>query len=171
MQGVHSRSDEPGRRSGRGRRSPQGLCQPGGGAVSCVEREPGTGNRERVRYGSQFPDPGSRFRMTASELRQRFLDFFKEKGHAIIPSASLIPENDPSVLFTTAGMQPLVQYLQGQPHPMGERIANVQKCLRTDDIDEVGDNRHLTFFEMLGNWSLGDYFKQEAIGWSFEFLT
>lgn len=109
--------------------------------------------------------------MTVSALRQKFLDFFKEKGHSVIPSASLIPENDPSVLFTTAGMQPLVPYLQGQPHPMGKRLADVQKCLRTDDIEEVGDGVHLTFFEMLGNWSLGDYFKAEAIGWSFEFLT
>ncbi len=109
--------------------------------------------------------------MTVSQLRQKFLEFYKEKGHSVIPSASLIPENDPSVLFTTAGMQPLVPYLQGQPHPMGKRVADVQKCLRTDDIEEVGDNRHLTFFEMLGNWSLGDYFKEEAIGWSFEFLT
>jgi alanyl-tRNA synthetase len=109
--------------------------------------------------------------MTASEIRQKYLDFFKSKGHAIIPSASLIPENDPTVLFTTAGMHPLVPYLTGQPHPMGTRLADVQKCLRTDDIEEVGDNRHLTFFEMLGNWSLGDYFKQEAIQWSFELLT
>ena len=109
--------------------------------------------------------------MTAAELRQKYLDFFKEKGHAIIPSASVVPENDPTVLFTTAGMQPLVPYLSGNPHPMGRRLANAQKCLRTDDIEEVGDNRHLTFFEMLGNWSLGDYFKQEAITWAFEFLT
>jgi len=109
--------------------------------------------------------------MTVHDLREKFLAFFKEKGHAVIPSASLTPENDPSVLFTTAGMQPLVPYLKGDPHPMGKRLANAQKCIRTDDIDEVGDNRHLTFFEMLGNWSLGDYFKPESIGWSFEFLT
>lgn len=109
--------------------------------------------------------------MTVAQIRAKFLEFFKEKGHAIIPSASLLPENDPTVLFTTAGMHPLVPYLQGQSHPMGKRLADSQKCLRTDDIEEVGDNRHLTFFEMLGNWSLGDYFKQEAISWSFEFLT
>lgn len=109
--------------------------------------------------------------MTVAEIRQKFLDFFKDKGHAIIPSASLIPENDPTVLFTTAGMHPLVPFLVGQEHPMGRRLADAQKCLRTDDIEEVGDNRHLTFFEMLGNWSLGDYFKQESIAWSFEFLT
>jgi len=105
--------------------------------------------------------------MSTKELRQKFLDFFREKGHAIIPSASLIPENDPTVLFTTAGMHPLVPYLLGESHPVGKRIASAQKCLRTDDIDEVGDNRHLTFFEMLGNWSLGDYFKRETITWSF----
>ncbi len=109
--------------------------------------------------------------MTSAEFRQIFLDFFRSKGHEIIPSASLIPENDPTVLFTTAGMQPLVPYLSGALHPKGVRLADAQKCLRTDDIDEVGDNRHLTFFEMLGNWSLGDYFKREAIDWSFEFLT
>ncbi len=109
--------------------------------------------------------------MTTNQIRQKFLDFFREKGHVIIPSASVVPENDPTVLFTTAGMHPLVPYLQGQPHPGGKRLADSQKCVRTDDIEEVGDNRHLTFFEMLGNWSLGDYFKQEAIAWSFEFLT
>jgi len=109
--------------------------------------------------------------MTANELRTKYLEFFKSKGHTIIPSASLIPENDPSVLFTTAGMHPLVPYLMGQEHPGGKRVVNVQKCVRTSDIDDVGDNRHLTFFEMLGNWSFGDYFKKEAIEWSFEFLT
>ncbi len=105
------------------------------------------------------------------ELRQKYLDFFKSKGHSVIPSASVIPDNDPTVLFTTAGMHPLVPYLMGQTHPAGRRLVNAQKCIRTQDIDEVGDNRHDTFFEMLGNWSLGDYFKTEAIGWSFEFLT
>ncbi len=109
--------------------------------------------------------------MTAQELRTKWLEFFKSKSHAIIPSASLVPENDPSVLFTMAGMFPLVPYLMGQDHPGGKRVANVQKCIRTIDIDEVGDNTHLTFFEMMGNWSFGDYFKKEAIEWSFEFLT
>jgi len=109
--------------------------------------------------------------MTSKELRQKYLDFFKEKEHAIIPSAPVVPENDPTVLFTTAGMHPLVPFLMGEKHPKGKRLANVQKCVRTVDIDEVGDNRHLTFFEMLGNWSLGDYFKREAIEWSFEFIT
>lgn len=105
------------------------------------------------------------------ELIQKYLDFFKKKQHAILPSASLIPENDPTVLFTTAGMHPLVPYLLGQKHPLGKRLASVQKCIRTGDIDVVGDTTHHTFFEMLGNWSLGDYWKEEAIEWSFEFLT
>ncbi len=109
--------------------------------------------------------------ITAKELRKMWLDFFEEKGHAIISSASLIPENDPTVLFTTAGMHPLVPYLLGEKHPAGNRLADVQKCVRTGDIDEVGDNSHCTFFEMLGNWSLGDYFKKEMIPWSYEFLT
>ena len=109
--------------------------------------------------------------ITSSELRQKYLDFFKERGHAVIPSASIIPNNDPTVLFTTAGMHPLVPYLMGQKHPEGTRLTDVQKCIRTGDIDEVGDASHLTFFEMLGIWSLGDYFKKEAIAWSYEFLT
>jgi alanyl-tRNA synthetase len=109
--------------------------------------------------------------MKADELRDMYLQFFKEKGHAVISGASLIPENDPTVLFTTAGMHPLVPYLLGEPHPAGRRLCNVQKCIRTGDIDAVGDESHLTFFEMLGNWSLGDYFKEEAIAWSYEFLT
>ncbi len=109
--------------------------------------------------------------MTANELRSKYLEFFKSKGHAIIPSASLIPENDPTVLFTTAGMHPLVPYLMGEKHPAGTRLCDAQKCIRTSDIDEVGDATHHTFFEMLGNWSLGDYFKKEAIEWSWEFLT
>ncbi len=109
--------------------------------------------------------------ISSVQLRQMYLNFFKSKGHAIIPSASVIPDNDPTVLFTTAGMHPLVPYLMGQKHPAGSRLVNAQKCIRTQDIDEVGDNRHDTFFEMLGNWSLGDYFKSEAIEWSYEFLT
>lgn len=109
--------------------------------------------------------------MISADIRQRFLEFFAKRGHAVLPSASLVPRNDPSVLFNTAGMQPLVPYLLGEPHPQGSRLASCQKCVRTGDIDEVGDNRHLTFFEMLGNWSLGDYFKEEAIRWSYEFLT
>ena len=110
-------------------------------------------------------------KMTSSELRSMWLNFFKSKGHAVIPSASVIPENDPTVLFTTAGMHPLVPYLLGSKHPAGTRLTDVQKCIRTGDIDEVGDASHLTFFEMLGNWSLGDYFKKEMIAWSWEFLT
>ena len=109
--------------------------------------------------------------MKAIDIRKKYLNFFKEHGHTIIPSAPLIPENDPSVLFTTAGMQPLVPYLLGEKHPSGTRLTDYQKCVRTNDIDEVGDNRHLTYFEMLGNWSLGDYFKEESIQMSYEFLT
>lgn len=108
---------------------------------------------------------------TRRELIDKWLNFYISKGHVAIPSASVIPENDPTVLFTTAGMHPLVPYLLGQTHPKGKRLCDVQKCIRTGDIDEVGDNSHLTFFEMLGNWSLGDYFKNEMVGWSYEFLT
>lgn len=109
--------------------------------------------------------------INSETLRQLYLDFFKSKGHAVIPTASLIPENDPTVLFTTAGMHPLVPYLLGEKHPAGTRLTDVQICVRTGDIDEVGDESHCTFFEMLGNWSLGDYFKKESIAWSYEFLT
>ncbi|MDR2202686.1 MAG: alanine--tRNA ligase [Clostridiales bacterium] len=109
--------------------------------------------------------------LTSKQLRQLWFEFFKSKGHAVIGSASLIPENDPTVLFTTAGMHPLVPYLMGEKHPAGKRLANVQKCVRTGDIDDVGDASHCTFFEMLGNWSLGDYFKDEMIRYSYEFLT
>jgi alanyl-tRNA synthetase len=109
--------------------------------------------------------------MTANELRQKYLEFFKEKGHAIIPSSSVVPQNDPTTLFITAGMHPLVPYLMGEAHPSGKRLVNFQKSIRTIDIDEVGDSFHHTFFEMLGNWSLGDYFKKDAINWSWEFLT
>jgi len=110
-------------------------------------------------------------KLTAKELKKLWFKFFEERGHKIVASASLLPENDATVLFTSAGMQPLVPFLLGEKHPAGTRIADVQKCLRTIDIDEVGDNSHCTFFEMLGNWSLGDYFKSEMIPWSFEFLT
>ncbi len=113
--------------------------------------------------------------MTSSEIRQRFLDFFKNRGHAVIPSASLVTSDEKGVtnptLFNTAGMQPLIPYLLGEPHPQGKRLVDVQKCIRTIDIDDIGDKTHATFFEMLGNWSLGDYFKKEAIEWSYEFLT
>jgi alanyl-tRNA synthetase len=109
--------------------------------------------------------------MTANDLRKLYQGFFASKGHAVISGSSLIPQNDPTVLFTTAGMHPLVPYLLGEPHPAGKRLCDCQKCIRTGDIDDVGDASHLTFFEMLGNWSLGDYFKEEAIAWSFEFLT
>jgi alanyl-tRNA synthetase len=107
----------------------------------------------------------------SKKLKSLYLEFFKQRKHMIIPNAPLVPENDPTVLFTTAGMHPLVPFLIGQPHPLGKRLANAQKCLRTDDIDEIGDDFHLTFFEMLGNWSLGDYWKEETIKWSWEFLT
>lgn len=109
--------------------------------------------------------------MNANELRKKYIDFYKTKAHTQIPSGSLQPENDPTVLFTTAGMHPLVPYLMGAHHPSGKRLVNSQKCIRTQDIDEVGDDWHCTFFEMLGNWSLGDYFKEEAISWTYEFLT
>ncbi|MBQ7653122.1 MAG: alanine--tRNA ligase [Clostridia bacterium] len=110
-------------------------------------------------------------KLNSIDLREAYLNFFKSKNHAVIGSASLIPENDPTVLFTTAGMHPLVPYLSGEKHPAGTRLTDVQKCVRTGDIDEVGDASHCTFFEMLGNWSLGDYFKKESISWSYEFLT
>lgn len=113
----------------------------------------------------------SRAKLDDKFIRSRFLDFFKQRGHAVIPSASVIPENDPTVLFTTAGMHPLVPYFLGRSHPAGNRVTNCQKCIRTSDIEAVGDATHLTFFEMLGNWSLGDYFKEESLRWSFEFLT
>lgn len=109
--------------------------------------------------------------ITANELRKKFIDFFVSRGHVQISGASVIPENDPTVLFTTAGMHPLVPYILGQPHPAGRRLTDYQKCIRTGDIDSVGDPHHLTCFEMLGNWSLGDYFKKEMIPWSYEFLT
>jgi len=109
--------------------------------------------------------------MNSNEIREKYLNFFKEKGHSIIPSASLVPENDPTTLFVGSGMQPLIPYLLGQPHAMGSRLVNSQKCFRAEDIEEVGDNRHTTFFEMLGNWSLGDYFKEEQLPWFFSFLT
>jgi alanyl-tRNA synthetase len=109
--------------------------------------------------------------LTADQLRTMYLSFFAERGHVVIPSASLVPSDDPTVLFTTAGMHPLVPYLLGRPHPSGDKLVDFQKCVRTDDIDEVGDASHVTFFEMLGNWSLGAYFKRESITWSYEFLT
>jgi len=109
--------------------------------------------------------------MNSDEIRKRFIDFFEKRGHALVPSASLVPENDPSVLFTTAGMQPLVPFLLGEKHPLGKRLVSIQKCVRTGDLEDIGDNRHFSFFQMLGNWSLGDYFKEEAIKWSYEFLT
>jgi alanyl-tRNA synthetase len=110
-------------------------------------------------------------KITSRELRNKFLEFYKSKGHGILPSASVVPKEDPTVLFNTAGMQPIIPYLMGTKHPLGVRLANSQKCVRTDDIDEIGDNRHLSYFEMLGSWSLGDYFKEDSIKWGFEFLT
>ena len=109
--------------------------------------------------------------LSPDELRSAYLSFFKKRQHAVLPSASLVPENDPTTLFTGSGMQPLVPYLLGQPHPLGTRLTNSQKCFRSQDIEAVGDNRHTTFFEMLGNWSLGDYSKSDQLGWFFEFLT
>lgn len=104
-------------------------------------------------------------------LKDLYINYFVSKGHKQIPSAPVVPENDPSVLFNTAGMQPLIPYLMGQPHPYGTRLVDYQKCVRTNDLDAIGDTTHHTFFEMLGNWSLGDYFKDESISYSFEFLT
>ncbi len=109
--------------------------------------------------------------MKSADVRKKFLDFYQARGHAVIPSAKLVPENDPTTLFVSSGMQPLVPYLLGQTHPAGKRLVNSQKSFRAQDIEEVGDNRHTTFFEMLGNWSLGDYFKKEQLPWIFEFLT
>lgn len=109
--------------------------------------------------------------MTLNEIRKKYLEFFRERGHQILPSASLVPENDPTTLFVSSGMQPMLSYFLGTPHPMGTRVADSQKSLRSNDIEEVGDNRHTTFFEMLGNWSFGDYFKEEQLPWIFEFLT
>src|ERR1035437_8946604 len=109
--------------------------------------------------------------MHAQEIRKKYLDFFKAKNHILIPRALLVPQNDPTTLFTGSGMQPMIPYLLGKDHPEGTRITDSQKAFRSDDIEEVGDNRHTTLFEMLGNWSLGDYFKQEQLPWVFEFLT
>src|SRR4051794_2295803 len=143
------------RASGTRRRSP----------TPATERaaDVGGGRPERIRT---VPRP-----ISSRDLRTKSLEFFSARGHPLIPSASLVPAGDPTVLFTTAGMHPLVPYLLGEPHPAGPRLAGIQRCVRTGDIDEVGDDTHLTFFEMLGNWSLGDYFRGEAITWSFELLT
>src|SRR3989338_6111673 len=109
--------------------------------------------------------------MGGNEIRTKYLEFMKNNGHAVIPSCALVPENDPTTLFTGSGMQPMIPYLLGEKHPKGVRFNDSQKCFRAQDIEEVGDNRHTTFFEMLGNWSLGDYFKREQIPWLYEFLT
>ena len=109
--------------------------------------------------------------VSSDKLKKMYLEYFQKNGHKVIANASLVPENDPTALFISAGMHPLVPYFLGQPHPSGKKLVNVQKCFRTTDVDEVGDSFHLSFFEMLGNWSLGDYFKEESIRWSYEFLT
>src|SRR6266404_3364147 len=109
--------------------------------------------------------------MTAQEIRQKYLEFMESKGHKIVPRASLVPQDDPTTLFTGSGMQPMVSYLLGEKHPLGTRLADSQTCFRAEDMDEVGDNRHTTFFEMLGNWSLGDYFKEDQLTWCWDFLT
>src|SRR3989344_2740829 len=109
--------------------------------------------------------------LKADQLRQKYLDFFSSRGHAVIPSAPIVLANDPTTLFTGSGMQPMMPYLLGQPHPLGNRITDSQKSFRAGDIEEIGDNRHQTFFEMLGNWSLGDYFKKEQLAWIWEFFT
>ncbi|MBI2036301.1 alanine--tRNA ligase, partial [Candidatus Microgenomates bacterium] len=109
--------------------------------------------------------------MSTKDIINKYIAFFEKQGHQRIANAPLVPENDPTTLFTSSGMQPLVPYLLGEPHPQGKRLVNVQNCFRAQDIDEVGDNRHTTFFRMLGNWSLGDYFKKEQLPWFFEFLT
>ena len=109
--------------------------------------------------------------VSANDVRAKYLKFFKDRGHIEIPSAPLVPENDPTTLFTGFGMQPMLPYLLGQPHPLGTRLVDSQKCFRSQDIEEVGDNCHTTFFEMLGNWSLGDYFKNDQLRWFFTFLT
>jgi alanyl-tRNA synthetase len=109
--------------------------------------------------------------MTAQEIRKKYLEFFADKGHAIVPRALLVPQDDPTTLFTGSGMQPMIPYLLGAKHPQGKRVADSQTCFRAEDMDEVGDNRHTTFFEMLGNWSLGDYFKEEQLAWIWDFLT
>ena len=108
--------------------------------------------------------------ISGNEIRQKYIDFMVKQGHVAIPSAALVPDNDPTTLFTSSGMQPLVPFLMGEPHSMGTRLVNSQKCFRAEDIEEVGDNRHTTFFEMLGNWSLGDYFKKEQLPWIYSFL-
>ncbi len=108
--------------------------------------------------------------MHSFEIKKNFIDFMKSKNHKVLPNISLLPENDPTVLFNIAGVQPIVPYIMQGSHPLGKRLCSVQRCIRTIDIEETGDNRHLTFFEMLGNWSLGDYFKKEALNWSIELL-